>query len=201
MSERMLDCRGMACPRPVIETKKVLEQAPDSAVFVIVDNEAARENVSRFAKSAGRAVEIAEKDGFFHLTIAGGEGKLPEVTAEVCASPCAEGDVYFITTSSLGQGAPDLGMVLMKSLMTTLVEHRPVPAALLLLNTGVHLAAEGSPVLEQMRKLAGAGTEILVCGTCLEYYKIKEKLITGTISNMYDINRHLTGPHKVITVG
>ena len=201
MSERVLDCRGMACPRPVIETKKTLEEALDSAVVVIVDNEAARENVSRFAKSAGRAVEIAGKEGVYHLTIAGGEGKLPEGNADFGRSPSAEGAVYFITTSSLGQGAPDLGMVLMKSLMTTLVEHRPAPSAILLLNTGVHLAVVGSPVLEPMRKLAETGTEILVCGTCLEYYKIKERLAAGTISNMYDINRHLTGPHKVITIG
>jgi tRNA 2-thiouridine synthesizing protein A len=69
-----------------------------------------------------------------------------------------------------------------------------------LLNTGVYLAVEGSPVLEQMRTLADAGTEILVCGTCLNYYKLMEKLAVGTVSNMADINSRLNSPHKVITI-
>ncbi|MCL6638104.1 MAG: sulfurtransferase-like selenium metabolism protein YedF [Firmicutes bacterium] len=200
MTERMLDCRGMACPRPVLETKKALEEAPGSPLVVVVDNEAARENVSRFAKSAGRTVSVAEKDGFYHLAI-GERGVPAEAETPACCFSSADGPVYFITTNSLGQGPPDLGMVLMKSLMVTLAEHRPVPAALLFLNTGVHLALEGSPVLEQLRRLAGMGTEILVCGTCLDYYKVGEKLAIGTVSNMYDINGRLAGPHKVITVG
>ena len=110
-----------------------------------------------------------------------------------------DGVIYFITTNSLGQGSPDLGEVLMKSLMVTLSEQQP-PQALLLLNTGVYLAVEGSPVLEQMQRIAGQGTEILVCGTCLNYYKLKEKLAVGVISNMYDINTRLRSPGKVITI-
>lgn len=110
------------------------------------------------------------------------------------------GQVYFITTSLLGQGSPDLGAVLMKGLMVTLAEQQMAPAALIFLNTGVQLVVEGSPVLEQLQMMAGAGAEILVCGVCLDYYKIKEKLSVGAVANMRDIQSRLAGPYKVITV-
>lgn len=204
MSGKVVDCRGMACPRPVIETKKALEEGAGKALLAIVDNEAARENVSRFARNAGFHVEVEEKEGNYHLAITGPAGEAPAtgpMTKEARGCEAPAGVVYFITTNSLGQGSPDLGAVLMRSLMVTLAEQKQPPAALLLLNTGVYLAVEGSPVLEQLQKLAGAGAEILACGTCLDYYKLKEKLAVGVVSNMYDINSRLTGPCKVITVG
>ncbi len=206
MSAYVVDCCGMACPQPVIQTKKALEKGSNEVILVIVDNATAKENVSRFAKNAGCEVKVEEKEGCYHLTISrpankgvaiGPYVKECEETIE-CKVPT--GVVYFITSNTLGQGSPDLGEVLMKSLMNTLVEQQP-PKALLLLNTGVFLAVEGSPVLEQIQKLAQAGTEILVCGTCLNYYKLKEKLVVGAISNMFEINNRLIEPYKVITVG
>ena len=203
MSVYVLDYRGMACPRPVLETKKALEEGLQQDLLAIVDNAAARENVSRFARNAGCKVEVEEKEGCYHLSItrpAGEAGQTPAETVGSCCDCEAPADiVYFITTNTLGQGSPDLGEVLMKSLMVTIAEQKP-PQALCILNTGVYLALEGSPVLEQLKKLA-ANTEILVCGTCLDYYKVKEKMAVGIVSNMYDINSRLTGPYKVITVG
>ena len=202
MSVKVLDCRGLACPQPVIETKKAVEAGNDKDILVIVDNAAARENVSRFARNAGCEVAAAEKEGNYHLKITVPEGKVNTGTAPEAKAGCPEtaGNVYFITTNSLGQGSPDLGEVLMKSLMTTLTQQAP-PAAMLFLNTGVHLAVEGSPVLDQLKVLAGKGTEMLVCGTCLNYYKLTEKLAVGAVSNMLDINAVLTGPYKVIAIG
>jgi selenium metabolism protein YedF len=202
MSMKVLDCRGLACPAPVINTKKALEEGGLESLLVIVDNDTARENVSRFAGNAGHSVEVEAREGAYYLTIGLKESVSAKNPAKEAIAADREdaGVVYFITTNSIGQGSPDLGEVLMKSLMVTLSEQKP-PKALLLLNTGVHLAVAGSPVLEYMQKLANAGTEILVCGTCLNYYKLTEKLAVGVISNMYDINSRLVGPGKVITVG
>jgi len=203
MNVKVLDCRGLACPTPVINTKKALEEGGGTTLLVIVDNDAARENVSRFAANAGHSVEVEEKDGTYKLTIGltgGGVTAKDPVKQVIAAESEAGRAVYFITSNALGQGSPDLGEVLMKSLMVTLTEQE-APKALLLLNTGVYLAVEGSPVLEQIQKLVLAGTEILVCGTCLNYYKLKEKLAVGMVSNMLDINSCLTESGKVITVG
>jgi len=200
----------MACPGPVLVTKKALEEGLQQEMLIIVDNAAARENVSRFARNAGCSVKVEEKEGCYHLSIARAAGETRPTVAEArptaaetangaCDCEAPDGIVYFITTNTLGQGSPDLGEVLMKSLMVTLAEQKP-PRALCLLNTGVFLALEDSPVIEQLKKLSAA-TEILVCGTCLNYYKVKEKMAVGVVSNMLEINSRLTGPGKVITVG
>jgi selenium metabolism protein YedF len=200
MNDKVIDCRGMACPLPVVETKKALDAGPGKTVTTIVDNETARENVSRLAKTAGYQVAITEKEGLFylHLTPA---GEVPVVKQDdnKLESGVVSGVVYFISANSIGQGSPDLGEVLMKSLMTTLAEQPP--EALLFMNTGVFMVVKGSPVLDQLGKISRAGTEILVCGTCLDYYKLKDKLTLGMVSNMYEINSRLLSSDKVITVG
>lgn len=112
----------------------------------------------------------------------------------------AGGAVYFIATSSVGQGSPDLGEAIMKSLMKTLAQQQTA-AALIFVNSGVHLTVEGSPVLEQLKTLAAAGTEIFVCSACLNYYKMAERLAVGVVTDMDEINSRLNGTEKVISIG
>ncbi|AGL00849.1 sulfurtransferase-like selenium metabolism protein YedF [Desulfoscipio gibsoniae] len=206
MNHKLVDCRGLACPHPVINTKKALEEAGVDTVTTIVDNDVARQNVVLFAKNAGYQVNEQPKEGFYHLTITriGAQATANQTNESAAPTPAAVtptvGPVYFITTNALGQGSPDLGQVLMKSLFTTLVAMDPPPAALLFLNTGVFLTCAGTPVQEQLEKLHTHGTAVLSCGTCLEYYGIKEKLLLGDISNMFEINNWLNKPHKAITI-
>jgi len=204
MSHQIVDCRGLACPQPVINTKKALEEEGITSITTIVDNDVARQNVTLFANNMGYEVAGEKKDGVFYLHINRRGETLPpkEVVLQQpqTASPAGLAPVYLITTNSLGQGAPDLGQVLMKSLFTTLVETRPFPAALLFLNTGVFLTCAGSDVTDKLEQLLDAGTVILSCGACLDYYNLKDKLQIGLISNMFEINNRLAGPHKVITI-
>ncbi len=206
MSHKLVDCRGLACPHPVINTKKALEEASIETITTIVDNDVARQNVTLFAKNAGHQVSEEQKDGFYHLTITRNDAS-PAAQTSACAAESsavtaasAGGSVYFITSNELGQGSPDLGEVLIKSLFTTLTAMTSPPVALLFLNTGVYLTCEGSPVQEQLEKLHAAGAAVLTCGTCLEYYHLKDKLLLGNISNMLEINNWLSGPYKVITI-
>jgi len=46
---------------------------------------------------------------------------------------------------------------------------------------------EGSDTVQALSNLESLGVEILVCGTCLDFFGLKEKLAAGTVSNMYDI--------------
>lgn len=199
-----LDCRGLACPQPVITTKKALDTMVSDTLVTIVDNETARENVSLFARNAGCGVSVEKKGADFYITITKGNETAGEKkpAAEIKNALAGEnaGTVYFISSNVLGQGSPDLGLTLMKSLMNTISEMDELPGALIFLNSGVYLTCEGSVVLEKLLIMANRGVKILSCGTCLEYYKIKDKLQVGIISNMYDINNILTGPGKVITI-
>ncbi|KJS11310.1 MAG: preprotein translocase subunit TatB [Peptococcaceae bacterium BRH_c8a] len=204
MTHKTVDCRGLACPQPVINTKKAMEEKGIASITMIVDNDVARQNVTLFAKNAGYEVTEEATEGAFHLSISHPGEALPQKTDSVhkpeTARPAGLGPVYLITTNSLGQGSPDLGQVLIKSLFNTLVEMEPPPAALLLLNTGVFLTCAGSDVISQLEKMHTSGTTVLSCGTCLDYYKAKEKLKIGSISNMFEINNWLYGPHMVITI-
>jgi selenium metabolism protein YedF len=88
----------------------------------------------------------------------------------------------------------------MRSFLHTLGEVSPCPEVLVLINTGVRLVVEGSPVLEDLRALAERGVEILACGTCLEYFQAKERVAVGTVSNMYTIAETLLGAARVVAV-
>ncbi|MBE3586989.1 MAG: sulfurtransferase-like selenium metabolism protein YedF [Thermoanaerobacteraceae bacterium] len=206
MMRKEVDCRGMACPRPVLETKKALEQMTGGQLVVTVDNPVARENVTMFARNAGFPVTAEERDGLFVLTITKSEtGDQTAAKPESLKETPADREqtrtlTYFFTSNILGQGAPDLGLTLIKSLLNTLAETNPAPDNLIFLNSGVFLTCDSSPVLEQLKKMEAAGARIISCGTCLEYYKLKEKLQVGRVSNMFEINQILSGPGKVITV-
>jgi len=66
---RRVDARGLACPMPVVRTKQAVD-AGATELEVLVDNEAARENVLRFAGSIGAVAEaIAETNGEVRIRI------------------------------------------------------------------------------------------------------------------------------------
>ena len=205
-THKTIDCRDLACPHPVINTKKALEEPGNAQVTTIVDNDVARQNIALFARNAGYELSVEEKEGACHMTITrpGGPGTLAREKKEepisTSTAPAHGRPVYLIISNALGQGSPDLGQVLMKSLFTALVEMDPPPEALLFLNTGVFLTCEGSEVLDHVEKMHAAGTGVLSCGTCLDYYQIKDKLRIGDVSNMLVINDHLLCAPKVITI-
>ncbi|HAP93924.1 MAG TPA: sulfurtransferase-like selenium metabolism protein YedF [Desulfotomaculum sp.] len=205
---KKIDCRGLACPQPVVNTKKALEEvAPGATLIVVVDNPAARENVTLLAQNAGHRVEVKENNGEYVLSITRKSTDKDFIKQEE-RNPVPEAVdkdrldeiTYLVTSNLFGQGSADLGQVLMKSLFVALSEQAVLPRALVFLNTGVYLSTKGSPVIEQLQAMMGKGSTVLSCGTCLEYYKLKEKLAVGRISNMYEIVEHLAGAGKVITV-
>lgn len=189
MKHKEVDNCGLACPQPVINTKKALDEIDAGVVVSIVDNPVAKENVTRFAQNAGCQVSIAEQQGKYIITITKGEAT--ELAAPAIQQPVAEqptqGAVYTITTDALGQGPPELGYVLMKSFMLTLKELDPAPQTLIFMNTGVKLACTDSSVLEHLQAIEQKGTQILVCGTCLDFFGIKDQLQVGKVSNMFEI--------------
>jgi selenium metabolism protein YedF len=184
---KKIDCRGLACPQPVMETKKALDSSEGQEVLVLVDDATARENVSRFAGSQGYQIEVTDEKGYSAIRIRKGElaGKKEESSVPKAA---IQGDlVFFIDSDSLGRGSEELGGILMRAFLHTLGEAEVKPQKMILVNSGVKLACEGSPALEDLQTVASQGVEILACGTCLNYFELKEKLRAGRISNMYEI--------------
>lgn len=190
---KKIDCRGMACPQPVITMKKVLEESEDKEFILIVDNTAARDNVERFAQSQGAVVDIEEKGKDFYLHIR--KGSACNLASSVQK---AEKVVIYINSNLLGIGEEALGTILMRAFLKTLLDLKPIPSKLIFINSGVRLTTEGSEVLETLKAISEQGVEILSCGTCLDFYGLKEKLKAGVISNMYDIAQSLVEADRLI---
>ena len=112
-----------------------------------------------------------------------------------------ENAVLLMTTDTLGAGDEALGKKLMSSYLYTLTQCEDVPGTIILMNAGVNLAVEGSLVLEDLKHLAGNGVTIMACGTCLDYYGLKEKLGVGEVGNMQKSAELMNRGDKVITLG
>jgi len=195
---KTLDCRGMSCPQPVLETKKALAAAGGEAIQVLVDNPGSKENVRRFAESQGYGVAITEEKGAFALRLQkAGAGKIDQVPEEKKAAG-EKNSVVFIESDSIGRGSEELGKILMRSFLHTLAETEYKPAKIIMVNGGVKLTCEGSEVLGDLSGLSREGVEVLSCGTCLDYFGLKSKLQVGRISNMYEILSSLAQAGKVL---
>jgi len=197
-----IDARGQVCPKPVIMTKKELDKIDKGVVVTIVDNEVAVGNVSKLANSLGYEFKIDKKnEDEYYITIIKGEGETH--LGEDKESKKADSDNLVIVFSSniMGKGSEELGKILIKSFMYTLTESKPYPKTMLFFNSGVYLTCEGSEVLEDIKKLESEGVEILSCGTCLDYYKLKEKLQVGQITNMYTIYERIKNASNTVTIG
>ncbi len=182
--KKEIDARGQACPKPVIMTKKELDNLSQGTIVTIVDNDVAKENVSKLAQSLGLKFSVDQRnDNEYYIEIKKGESSVA-VTKE---SELSTQSTIAIASDKMGAGEEELGKILMKSFIYTVKETAPYPANILFFNSGVYLTCEGSPVLDDLKALADNGVEIISCGTCLDFYNIKDKLQVGTISNMYTI--------------
>ncbi len=197
-----LDCRGLACPEPVIRTRRAIEEMDiGDSLRVAVDTEAARDNVRRMSEHLGCKVDIEERDGQFLLALAK-EGEADAAAPTPSDVPACGGSatILLIGSEQLGRGADELGTILMRAFLKTLIESPSCPERIFFINSGILLTIAGSESLEAIRELEGRGTEILSCGTCLDYYGRKDDLAVGRVTNMYDIVEALLTSSRVVTL-
>lgn len=197
--KREIDARGELCPKPVIMTKKELDKLEAGVVTTIVDNEVAKDNVSKLAASYGYSFIIDKgKDDEYYIHITKGKGEEKDVN--VCISDKFKDITVGIGSDEMGIGKGELGKILMKSFVYTMKETTPWPATIVLYNSAVNLTCEGSQVLDDLKAMADEGVEIISCGTCLDYYNLKDKLKVGEIGNMYLIYEKLRNANNTINI-
>ena len=190
---KTIDCSGKTCPLPVIETKKVLEDKEVNEITVLVDNSISRENVMRFLESQGFSVTAMEEKGKHRI-----EGTRNQETTEQPSITNTKKLLVFVDGETVGRGSEELGAILMRSFLLTLKELNPLPWRIIFMNSGVKLAVDGSPYIGALNDLVAIGAEILSCGTCLDYYRVKDRLMVGRISNMYEIESSFLEATNVI---
>ncbi len=198
----IVNARGLGCPQPVVLAKQAIESHEE--IKVIVDNDTALENVKRLGTKLGCDVKTEKKsyDTYeIHLTRKAGTASSKEEFVPSCsATPTNSGPfVIVIAEDKMGRGNDELGYVLIKAFLHTIAAQAQKPEVMIFYNTGVKLTVQGSEVLEDLQQMENEGVQLLVCGTCLSYFEIKDKLAVGNVSNMYDIAQTMSRAVRLLT--
>ena len=202
--EKTIDCMGMACPLPVINAKKAIEAFEEDGVLrVKIDNDTAVQNLTRLGEHNGFSVssqQLGEKEYVVTKQVKAGAAKAAEIPAEAvsCAAPAKGGKVIVISANTMGSGDETLGKKLMKAFIFALTSQDEVPDKVICYNTGAYLTTEDPDTVRDLKILEVAGATIMTCGTCLDFYGLKEKLQVGIVSNMYDIVEAQIGASLII---
>ena len=134
-----VDARGLDCPKPVIETKKMIDKVESGMIVVVVDNEIARENVRKFAQSKNISYSIEEKNGDYYIILTKGDSEESYIKQTEGSIQKSENDdlVIYIESNKMGEGSDELGEILMKSYLYTLTELDILPKSIVFVNIGV----------------------------------------------------------------
>jgi selenium metabolism protein YedF len=196
----IIDARGKACPQPVIMARNAMQQADELTVLVSAQD--ALNNVRHLAEKAGWKVEVEQRSDGYALSLQKGSKAIePVITPEmeaVCAPPA--GSVVVVSGEEMGRGNAELGAILMRSFFYALTEAEIKPKTIIFFNTGVKLTVAESPVLEALQKLETQGVDILICGTCLGFFSLKDRVVVGQVSNMYAIAETMLAAGHTVTI-
>ncbi|MBD3315171.1 MAG: sulfurtransferase-like selenium metabolism protein YedF [Chitinivibrionales bacterium] len=199
MANETVDAKGLACPKPLIMTKKKLTNlSPGGSMTVLIDNPTSKDNVVRFLKDNHAEVSVTAEGEVFMLHVTKREAELNRPEAENYCSPPQRPHVVCVGGNQMGSGDKELGEILIKACINTIKEVSPLPAKVVFYNSGILLAINGSPVVNALKELEERGVSILVCGTCTNFYGKTDEVAVGTISNMYDILEALSSAGHVV---
>jgi selenium metabolism protein YedF len=194
-----IDCCGLACPEPVLQTKKALESLPnDSILEVLVNSVASKENVLRYAQNAGYEARSEERE----------EGKTIIAIIKGFACNIVEDakeerfldKTLFLKSDTVGEG--ELGAKLVVGFLKSTLELPKLPKRIVCVNTAVYLttADEEAPITQILKQLEAKGVEIYSCGVCLEFYGVDKALKVGKIGNAYGTVEMLFGGEGTVTL-
>ena len=200
---KIIDCTGLACPLPVVNAKKASEElCAGDVLTVLVDNEIAVQNLTRFAEHKGFGVSAekkSDKEYAVIMTVFGAAGEETREEEIACVMDSRrKGMLVVLSANVMGTGDPKLGTSLMKAFVFALTKQDQLPDTILCYNSGAYLTCEGADTLEDLKLLEGEGVTILTCGTCLDFYGLKEKLAVGGVTNMYDIVERMENAAQII---
>lgn len=200
MAIKTVDGRGLACPKPVLETKKALENLTGKELITLVDNSIAVENIKKLLTKLNYPYEVSTKEDYFEIKITNTKETTEEEPIEKVESLLDKSILF--TSNKIGKGDDTLGEILMKGYIYTLSEMTELPKYIMFVNSGVKLTTKGSESIEDLKALEDRGVEILSCGTCLDYLNIDlDDLVVGSVTNMYTIVDNTLNVNNTLTIG
>jgi len=199
---KVIDVKGLQCPRPLIETKKALKELnSDEALRIILDNPNSKNNVLKYLGDNGLVAELRQEGEVFEILV----NNAAEFDEEIDAAAYCKADsknekgyVFVFAKDRIGEGDDALGRILAGSFLETMWEMEEHPTRIIFLNSGIHLCLKDSPYLDALKSLEKLGIEILLCGTCVNHYNKMDEIAIGEISNAYTILESITKAGKVI---
>jgi selenium metabolism protein YedF len=194
-----IDCRGLSCPAPVLKTKEAIEKAGLTSITVIVDNEVAKENVSRFLKTKNFSTAIRKDGNNFYISGSSGQDAKNQEDTAATKETGTRKIFIMVTSDALGHGDDVLGKRLMVNFIKTAKEMDEL-WQIVFMNSGVKLTLETSDAYSDLIDIEKQGVRILSCGTCLSHFNLLDKKRAGETTNMLDVVTAMQVADKVITV-
>lgn len=108
--------------------------------------------------------------------------------------------VLIVTRNGMGDADQDLQHKLISKYLQLIHENDVYPPVICFYTEGVKLAVSGSPVLEELRSLENKGVRLILCGTCLEHFGLKDLVQVGIVGGMTDIIEAQRRASKVVSL-
>lgn len=186
---KTIDAMGKVCPVPVIMMKKALrENNGVDDITIKVDNEVSTQNLTKLATQMNIKSEIKKISAKEFEVSFFSKGHC--ATCQPMENPVGAGNdgyVVVISSDKMGEGDPAFSEKLLENFIYSLSEQDELPKKVVFYNSGVKLVTLNEKTINDLKAIESFGCEILSCGLCLDFYKIKDKLKVGSITNMYRI--------------
>jgi selenium metabolism protein YedF len=201
---RIVDTKGQLCPAPLIAAKRALKETQVGESFIVLtDNQTSFNNLSRYLKDNNTDFLVSETGGVWTLTITRKTVDFPKTRVEDYCTPSVahfeKGNFIIVVTSDkMGEGDDQLGLLLMSNFIKAIKDLDRLPQKMVFYNKGVTIVTNSSPVIEHLRDLEKMGVELLLCSTCVNYYKLEELVGAGILSNMFTIAEVMASAGSII---
>lgn len=196
--KKIIDARGKLCPEPLMMTRQAIKEAtPGDSIEVMTDNDTACKNIGTYLTELKTA--FTETDGHIHFIVGNHDESILEKLPN-CPTDSGEKNGYLIVLKSeeMGSEDPNLGKLLMRAFLNTVADSEKLPRTIIIYSGGVRLTLTGTDTSRSLAKLEEKGVEIVICGTCVDFYQLKESIKIGTISNMFVIVEKMANAINIV---
>jgi selenium metabolism protein YedF len=201
---KTVDTKGQLCPAPLIATKRALKETPAGESFIVLtDNRTSFNNLSRFLQDNNTDFKVSEANGVWTISITRLSGaEVLSKAEDYCAPEITHFEkgnfVVVISSDTMGEGDAELGHLLLENFIKALKDLDKLPQKIVFYNKGVTIVTKSSPVITHLQDLEKMGVELLLCATCVNYYKLEEQVGAGMLSNMYSIAESMASAGSII---
>lgn len=201
---RIVNTKGELCPAPLIAAKRALKETAAGESFVILtDNLTSLNNLSHFLKDNKTVFQVSKKDGVWSLIVTKATGELSNPNTEDYCEPAiahfGQGNfIVVISSDKMGEGDGELGYLLITNFIKALKDLDKLPRKIVFYNKGVMLVTKSSPVIDHLRDLEKMGVMLLLCATCVNFYKLEDQTGAGILSNMYVIAEAMASAGHIV---